>query len=199
MASQTASTNQPPPAVITVPVGQPALTALGQAVKRAQSGDQFARVVVVADHLDAASSVRHWLGALGVVNVTVQTGGRLAADLAQPRLASGRGHAVCGAQAADPDAGIPGGAAGGGAGDRFRRLATITGRPPSLIPVHCRRFPRDAGTPATRRPRRVNRRGAPGLNAARHREAVRRIPGAAARTRLLHTRRAARAGRRCRR
>ncbi len=86
MASQTASTNQPPPAVITVPVGQVALTALGQAVKRAQSGDQFALVVVVADHLDAASSVRHWLGALGVVNVTVQTGGRLAADLAQPRL-----------------------------------------------------------------------------------------------------------------
>ena len=74
MASQTASTNQPPPAVITVPVGQVALTALGQAVKRAQSGDQFALVVVVADHLDAASSVRHWLGALGVVNVTVQTG-----------------------------------------------------------------------------------------------------------------------------
>ena len=86
MTSQTASTNQPPPAVITVPVGQAALTALGQAVKRAQSGDQFAQVVVVADHLDAASSVRHWLGALGVVNVTVQTGGRLAADLAQPRL-----------------------------------------------------------------------------------------------------------------
>ncbi len=86
MASQTESTNQPPPAVITVPVGQAALTALGQAVERAQSGDPFARVVVVADHLDAASSVRHWLGALGVVNVTVQTGVRLAGDLAQPGL-----------------------------------------------------------------------------------------------------------------
>ena len=86
MTSQTASTNQPPPAVITVPMGEAALTALGEAVKRAQSGDAFARVVVVADHLDAASSVRHWLGAFGVVNVTVQTGGRLGADLAQPGL-----------------------------------------------------------------------------------------------------------------
>ena len=69
-----------------MPVGQTALTALGEAVGRSQFGDPFARVVVVADHLDAASSVRHWLGALGVVNVTVQTGGRLAADLAQPGL-----------------------------------------------------------------------------------------------------------------
>ncbi len=92
MTDQTASTNQSPatqslpPAVIAVPVGQAALTALGRAVERAQSGDPFARVVVVADHIDAASSVRHWLGALGVVNVTVQTGGRLAADLAQPGL-----------------------------------------------------------------------------------------------------------------
>ena len=199
MASQTASTNQPPPAVITVPVGQAALTALGQSVKRAQSGDQFARVVVVADHLDAASSVRHWLGALGVVNVTVQTGGRLAADLAQPRLRPEGATPYAALRPLTRTLGIPGGAAGGGAGDRFRRLATITGRPPSPLPVHCRRFPRDAGTRATRRPRRVNRRCAPGLNAARHREAVRRIPGAAARTRLLHTRRAARAGRLCRR
>lgn len=79
------------------PVGPAALAALADAVGRAQAGDPFARVVVIADDHDAARSVSHWLGAQGrgVVNVSVQTGQRLAAELAGadikalPRLLEG--------------------------------------------------------------------------------------------------------------
>ena len=64
--------------------GPAALDALADAVGRAKAPDPFARVVVVADQQDAATSVRHRLGARerGVINVTVQTGNRLAAELA---------------------------------------------------------------------------------------------------------------------
>ena len=41
-------------------------------------------MVVVADHSDVAAAVRHLLGARGVINVTVQAGQRLAAELAGP-------------------------------------------------------------------------------------------------------------------
>ena len=66
------------------PAGPPALEALAAAVERAKAPDPFARVVVVVDQQDAATSVRHRLGAReqGVINVTVQTGNRLAAELA---------------------------------------------------------------------------------------------------------------------
>ena len=66
------------------PAGPAALEALAAAVGRAKAPDPFARVVVVADQQDAATSVRHRLGARerGVINVTVQTGNRLAAELA---------------------------------------------------------------------------------------------------------------------
>ena len=66
------------------PAGPAALEALADAVDRAKAPDPFARVVVVADQQDAATSVRHRLGARerGVINVTVQTGNRLAAELA---------------------------------------------------------------------------------------------------------------------
>ena len=70
--------------IITVPVGPPALSALSDAVDRAKSADPFARVVIIADHRDAAAAVRHWLGARGTINVTVQTGERLADELARP-------------------------------------------------------------------------------------------------------------------
>ena len=70
-------------------IGQPALTALAAAVAAAQQADgddPFARVVVVTAHRDVASSVRHLLGASNVLNVTAQTGERLAAELARPIL-----------------------------------------------------------------------------------------------------------------
>ena len=65
------------------PTGPDAIAALTGAVARAQQDDPFARVVVIADHYDAARSVRHRLGASGMINVTFQTGGRLAGELAQ--------------------------------------------------------------------------------------------------------------------
>ena len=70
------------PIITTAPAGPDTLTALAAAV--AQANDPFARVVVIADHPDAARSVLHWLGAqdAGMINVTVQTGRRLAAELA---------------------------------------------------------------------------------------------------------------------
>ena len=70
-------------------IGQPALMALAAAVAAAQqddAADPFARVVVVASHRDVASSVRHLLGARNALNVTAQTGERLAAELARPIL-----------------------------------------------------------------------------------------------------------------
>ena len=74
-----------------VDVGPPTLTALRQAVRRAKVDDAFAEVMVVADDQDAARTVRHLLGEPGVVNVTVQTGGRLASNLAAPILRQHQG------------------------------------------------------------------------------------------------------------
>ena len=69
-------------------VGDSSLSELQSAVSRAQSDDPFTRVVVIADHFDAATALRHHLGASGMMNVTVQTGRRLAAELAAPVLRS---------------------------------------------------------------------------------------------------------------
>ena len=71
-------------------IGEPSLTELGEAVRRAQSDDPFTRVVVIADHRDVATALRHHLGASGVLNVTVQTGRHLAAELAAPALHTDR-------------------------------------------------------------------------------------------------------------
>lgn len=70
-------------------IGQAALSALAAAVEAAQQddpNDPFARVVVVTTHLDVAASVRHLLGARNALNVTAQTGERLAAELARSIL-----------------------------------------------------------------------------------------------------------------
>ena len=69
-------------------IGQPARSALADAVAAAQRDDvdAFARVVVVNADRDVASSVRHLLGAHNVLNVTAQTGERVAAELARPIL-----------------------------------------------------------------------------------------------------------------
>ena len=67
-------------------VGDSSLSELRRAVSRAQSHDPFARVVVIADHFDAATALRHYLGGSGMMNVTVQTGRRIAAELAAPIL-----------------------------------------------------------------------------------------------------------------
>ncbi len=70
-------------------IGQAALSALPAAVEAAQQddpNDPFARVVVVTAHRDVAASVRHLLGARNALNVTAQTGERLAAELARPIL-----------------------------------------------------------------------------------------------------------------
>ncbi len=76
------------PSLILNSVGNSSLSELENAISRAQSDDPFARVVVIADHFDAATALRHHLGASGTVNVTVQTGRRLAAELAAPFLRS---------------------------------------------------------------------------------------------------------------
>ena len=70
--------------IATVLTGPEALSDLARAVDQAQADDRFARVVVVTDHQDVARSVRHWLGRKGLINVTVQTGRRLADELAKP-------------------------------------------------------------------------------------------------------------------
>ncbi len=75
--------------IVTAFVGKSSLAALAEALERAQGDDPFARVVVIADHPDAARAVRHQLGASGLLNVTVQTGRRLAAELAEPILRAG--------------------------------------------------------------------------------------------------------------
>ena len=69
-------------------VGSSSLSELQSAVSRAQSDDPFARVVVITDYFDAATALRHHLGASGMMNVTVQTGRRLAGELAAPILRS---------------------------------------------------------------------------------------------------------------
>ena len=65
-------------------VGNSSLSELEKAISRAQGNDPFARVVIIADHFDVATALRHYLGASGMMNVTVQTGRRLAAELAAP-------------------------------------------------------------------------------------------------------------------
>ena len=70
-------------------VGDTSLAELGAAVRRVQNHDPFTRVVVIADHRDVATALRHHLGASGVLNVTVQTGRHLAAELAAPVLRTG--------------------------------------------------------------------------------------------------------------
>ena len=72
--------------IITAPIGNPSLEALLEALERAQRDDPFDRVVVVADHPDVARAIRHQLGSSGLLNVTVQTGRRLASELAEPLL-----------------------------------------------------------------------------------------------------------------
>ena len=69
-------------------IGQPARSALADAVAAAQRDDveAFPRVVVVNADRDVASSVRHLLGTHNVLNVTAQTGERVAAELARPIL-----------------------------------------------------------------------------------------------------------------
>ena len=74
-------TNSP---ITTVLAGPEALAELVNAVEQAQAEDPFARVVIIADHHDAARSVRHLLGSRGLINVTVQTGRQLAGELAKP-------------------------------------------------------------------------------------------------------------------
>ena len=74
--------------IVIARLGAPSLSALAQCVKDAQADNPFARVVVMVDHHGVAGAVRHWLGAQGTINVTVQTGERLAAELARPLLGS---------------------------------------------------------------------------------------------------------------
>lgn len=72
--------------IVAVSVGKDSLGALRDAVGAAQGDDPFAQVIVVADHPDAARSVRHWLGLAGSINVSVMRGQRLAGIIAQPLL-----------------------------------------------------------------------------------------------------------------
>ena len=78
------------PATIYTAVGPPAFAALNDAVARIKADDRFARIVVVADHHDAARAVSHLLGAqdAGLVNVSLQTGRRLASELAGGTLST---------------------------------------------------------------------------------------------------------------
>ena len=71
-------------------VGASALAALAQAIADIKAGDLFARIVVVGDDNDAARAVSHLLGARerGLVNVSLQTGRRLAAELAGGALST---------------------------------------------------------------------------------------------------------------
>ena len=47
--------------------------------------------MVIVDHHGVAGAVRHWLGVQGTINVTVQTGERLASEPAGPFLRSDQG------------------------------------------------------------------------------------------------------------
>ena len=75
-------------AIKLTPVGARSLYDLLRAVERAKRDDPFARVVVVADHHDVATALRHRLGAVGMMNVTAQMGRHLANELAAPILRS---------------------------------------------------------------------------------------------------------------
>ena len=72
--------------ITAVAVGKSSLDALQDAVQSAQGDDPFAQVIVVADHSDAARSVRHWLGLAGSINVSVMGRQRLAGIVAAPLL-----------------------------------------------------------------------------------------------------------------
>ena len=78
------------PALTFAAVGAAALDALSQSIADLKAGDLFARIVVVADHHDAARAVSHLLGAQGrgLVNVSLQTGRRLASELAGGNLST---------------------------------------------------------------------------------------------------------------
>ena len=78
------------PALTFAAVAASALAALSQAIDALKAGDRFARIVVVADHHDAARAVSHLLGAQGrgLVNVSLQTGRRLASELAGGNLST---------------------------------------------------------------------------------------------------------------
>ena len=78
--------------LIVTRLGAESLSALAQSVRDAQADNPFRRVVVIADHHGVAGAVRHWLGAQGTINVTVQTGERLASELAGPILRSNEGE-----------------------------------------------------------------------------------------------------------
>lgn len=73
-------------------LGAPSLSALAQSIKDSQVDNPFRRVVVIVDHHGVAGAVRHWLGAQGTINVTVQTGERLASELAGSLLRSDPGE-----------------------------------------------------------------------------------------------------------
>ena len=72
--------------IVAAAVGKDSLGALRDAVGEAQGDDPFAQVIVVADHPDAARSVRHWLGLAGSINVSVMGRQRLAGIVAAPLL-----------------------------------------------------------------------------------------------------------------
>ena len=78
------------PALTFAAVDASARAALSQAIADIKADDRFARIVVVADHHDAARAVSHLLGAqdAGLVNVSLQTGRRLASELAGGALST---------------------------------------------------------------------------------------------------------------
>ena len=78
--------------IVITGLGASSLSALAQSVKDAQADNPFTRVVVIVDHQGVAGAVRHWLGAQGTINVTVQTGERLSSELAGPLLRSDQGE-----------------------------------------------------------------------------------------------------------
>ncbi len=78
--------------IVITELGAASLSVLEEAVKDAQADNPFARVVVIVDHHGVAGAVRHWLGSQGTINVTVQTGERLASELAGPFLRSEQGQ-----------------------------------------------------------------------------------------------------------
>ena len=82
----------PPDQIVITGLGPASLAALAQSVRDAQADNPFRRVVVIVDHQGVAGAVRHWLGAQGTINVTVQTGERLASELAGPFLRSEQGE-----------------------------------------------------------------------------------------------------------
>ena len=95
------------PVIATAPVGPATLSALAAAIARAKADDPFARVVVIADHNDAARAVLPLAGGAGDGDDQCYR-----AD----RAAAGRGTGRRRAENPAPDAGIPRRAPGGGIG-----------------------------------------------------------------------------------